>query len=304
MSKPSHAAPAGASHQAGAGAPAALTWFEGAWHSGDVPTMSARSPGAWLGASVFDGARAFAGVAPDLDRHCERVIRSARLLGMEPPITAAEIERLAWEGIAKFSPDVELYVRPFMWASVGFVIPEPTSTHFALTLEPMPLPPPTGFSACLSPYRRPATDMAPTDAKAGCLYPNVARAQADAERRGFEAAVVLDPAGNVAEFASANLFIAKDGVVATPAINGTFLNGITRQRVLALLREAGYAVEERRVTFADVLAADEVFATGNYAKVKPCIRVDDRHYQPGPVAARARDLYFAWAKAKGGAAAK
>lgn len=300
MSKPSHTASEGPHHgPAGGRALPALTWFEGAWHEGDVPTMSARSPGAWLGASVFDGARAFAGVAPDLDRHCARVIQSARVLGINPPIAAAEIERLAWEGIAKFPAGTELYVRPFIWAGVGFVIPDADSARFALTLEPMPLPSFAGFSACLSPFRRPATDMAPTEAKAGCLYPNVARAQADAESRGFEAAVMLDPAGNVAEFASANLFIAKDGVVATPAINGTFLNGITRQRVIGLLAEAGARVEERRVTFAEVLAADEVFATGNYAKVKPCIRVDDRHYQPGPVAAKARELYFAWAQAGG-----
>jgi branched-chain amino acid aminotransferase len=304
MTKPSHAAPSraasDAAHPHAGPAADALTWFEGTWHKGDLPALSVRSPGAWLGASVFDGARAFGGVAPDLDRHCARVIRSARLLGLDAPITAAEIERLAWEGIAKFPAEVALYVRPFIWASVGFVIPDPAGARFALTLEPMPLPPFTGFSACLSSFRRPATDMAPTDAKAGCLYPNVARAQGEAERRGFDAAVVLDPAGNVAEFAAANLFIAKDGVVATPAVNGTFLNGITRQRVAKLLGDAGYRVEERRVTFAEVLAADEVFATGNYAKVLPCIRVDERHYQPGPVAAKARDLYFSWAKSAGG----
>lgn len=277
----------------------AWTWFEGKWHQGDIPVMTVQSPAAWLGASVFDGARAFDGVAPDLDRHCERAIASARLFGMNPPVSAAEIERLAREGLAKFPPGAELYIRPLLWSGAGFVTPDPDSTKFALTLEPMAIPPFAGFSACLSPYRRPATDMAMTDAKAGCLYPNVARAQKDAEARGFDTAITLDPSGNVAEFISANLFIAKDGVVATPAINGTFLNGITRQRVIKLLAEAGHKVEERRVTYAQVLEADEVFATGNYAKVKPCVRVDDRHLQPGPVAQKARDLYFSWARAAG-----
>jgi branched-chain amino acid aminotransferase len=288
-------------HPPGAASPPARTWFEGRWHAGDIPVMTVQSPAAWLGASVFDGARAFDGVAPDLDRHCARVIESARLFGLKPPVTAAEIERLTWEGMAQFPPGTALYIRPLIWAGAGFVLPDPESTRFALTLEPMALPAFTGFSACLSPYRRPATDMAPTEAKAGCLYPNVARMQADAERRGFDAAIVLDPAGNVAEFATANLFIAKDRVVATPAVNGTFLNGITRQRVLMLLGAAGYRVEERRVTFADVLAADEVFATGNYAKVKPCIRVAERHFQAGPVATKARESYFAWARAASGA---
>jgi branched-chain amino acid aminotransferase len=300
MSKPSHTN-SGESHTAPAVAEtqSAITWFDGRWHQGDIPVMTVHSPAAWLGASVFDGARAFDGVAPDLARHCARVIESARLFGLKPPTTAAELERLAWEGMAKFPASTALYIRPLIWASTGFVIPDANSARFALTLEPMALPPFSGFSACLSPYRRPATDMAPTEAKAGCLYPNVARAQADAERRGFDAAIVLDPAGNVAEFASANLFIAKDGVVSTPAANGTFLNGITRQRIAKLLGEAGHRVEERRVTFAEVLAADEVFATGNYAKVKPCTRVDDRHYQAGPVARQARELYWAWAKVSG-----
>jgi branched-chain amino acid aminotransferase len=302
MTKPSHSPPqdaARSSHVQPAQSLPAWTWFEGRWHQGDIPVMTVQSPAAWLGASVFDGARAFDGVAPDLDRHCARAIESARLFGMKPPVTAAEIERLAREGMKKFDAGTALYIRPLLWSGAGFVTPDPDSTRFALTLEPMALPPFTGFSACLSPYRRPATDMAMTEAKAGCLYPNVARAQTDAERRGFDTAITLDPAGNVAEFLAANLFIAKDGTVATPAVNGTFLNGITRQRVVKLLGEAGLEVEERRVTFAEVLAADEVFATGNYAKVKPCTRVEGRDYQTGPVATKARELYFAWAKAGG-----
>src|SRR3546814_6001125 len=72
--------------------------------------------------------------------------------------------------------------------------------------------------------------MAPTDAKASCLYPNSARALNEASKRGFDNAVVLDALGNVAELATANLWIAKDGVAVTPAPNGTFLNGITKQR--------------------------------------------------------------------------
>jgi branched-chain amino acid aminotransferase len=283
-------------HAARSNALKPITWFEGAWHEGDVKVMGVQSPGAWLGASVFDGARGFEGVAPDLDRHCQRAIASAKLYGMKPPVTAAEIERLAREGLAKFPKGTEVYIRPLMWSGAGLVIPDPDSTKFALTIEPMDIPPFAGFTACLSPFRRPATDMAITDAKGGSLYPNVARSEGEAKRRGFDAAIMLDPAGNVAEFASSNLFIVKDGVVATPVVNGTFLNGITRQRIIKLLSEAGMKVEERRVTFAEVMTADEVFSTGNYAKVKPCIRVEDRRLEVGPVATKARELYFAWAR--------
>jgi branched-chain amino acid aminotransferase len=88
----------------------------------------------------------------------------------------------------------------------------------------------------------------------------------------------------------------RGGVVQTPVPNGTFLNGITKQRVAGLLTDDGYTVEEAPLTYEDVLAADEVFSTGNYGKVMPCIRLDDRTYPVGPVYKRAKDLYFDFAK--------
>jgi branched-chain amino acid aminotransferase len=250
-----------------------------------------------LGSTVFDGARYFDGVAPDLVLHCERAVRSARLIGLEPMLTGEEIAEIAWAGILRFDRHAELYIKPLFWADQGFIVPDPATTRFALSLSPSPLPPPTGFSACLSSFRRPARDMAPTEAKASCLYPNVARCVAEANGKGFDTAVVLDPCGNVAEFAYTNLFFAKDGQVHTPAINGTFLNGLTRQRVIQLLRADGVEVIERAVPYADLLAADEVFATGNYQKVGPCTRLDDKTFAPGPMAARARALYWEFARA-------
>jgi branched-chain amino acid aminotransferase len=147
----------------------------------------------------------------------------------------------------------------------------------------------------LSSYRRPHPKAAPTDAKAACLYPNAARALKEAMDKGFDNAVVLDGNGNVAELATANLWFAKDGVAVTPAANGTFLNGVTRQRVARLLRGAGVAVEERTVTWEELLAADELFSSGNYGKVLPITRIDGRDLQPGPVYTRARELYWDFA---------
>ena len=274
-----------------------VTWVDGQWLEGDPKILSARSHAVWLASVVFDGARAFAGVAPDLDRHCARVVASARFLGLAPTMTGDEIEQLAWQGIRRFPEGAELYVCPMFFAEEGFVMPDPASTRFVLSVYDAPLPPPDGFSACRSSFRRPARDMAPTEAKAACLYPNVARVGAEAKARGFDTAVVLDPSGNVAEFAYTNLFMVRDGVAHTPAINGTFLNGITRQRVIALLRDADVEVVERAIDFAELLAADEIFATGNYAKVQPCVRIEDRELSPGPVYAQARELYFAFAGA-------
>lgn len=272
------------------------TYFEGSWHEGNIPILGVRSPASWLAQVVFDGARSFDGVAPDLDLHCQRVIDSATQFGMETPISLDEMIDIAWEGIRKFPKEKALYIRPMLFAGDGFIAPEPGSTQFVMCVWDAPFPGIEGFSACISSFRRPSPETAPTEAKASCLYPNVARCLQEAARRGFDNAVVRDLNGNVAEFATANLFIAKDGVVHTPAPNGTFLAGITRQRVIQLLRGDGYEVRERRITVTDVLDADEAFSTGNYTKIMPATRIEDRDLQPGPVARTARDLYFAWSK--------
>ena len=274
----------------------ALHFIDGRWTSGNPPLLGPMSNAFWMASVAFDGARAFAGVAPDLDRHAQRLVNSARVLGLEPTLTANEIVALAWDGIGQFPAGAELYIRPLFYAEDGFVLPKPESTRFVLTIFDSPLPEPRGFSACLSETRRPTPESAPTLAKAACLYPQNAEAIRRARAKGFSNAVVLDALGQVAEFATANLFIAKDGQVHTPMPNGCFLNGITRQRVIGLLRGAGVEVIERSLAYREVQEADEVFSTGNYAKVTPLIKIDERELQPGPFYRQARELYFDWAK--------
>ena len=136
----------------------------------------------------------------------------------------------------------------------------------------------------------------PVDAKAGCLYPNNARALIEAQARGFDNCLVCDMLGNVAELATANIFMAKDGVVFTPVPNGTFLNGITRQRVIsAAARRPASRWSRRRCATADFETADEIFSTGNYSKVMPVMRIDERSLQPGPLYRKARELYWDFA---------
>lgn len=269
----------------------------GSWHEGNFPIMGPMTHAAWLGSVVFDGARYFMQRAPDLELHCQRVVTSARLLGLEPMLTGAEIAELVWCGIRRFPREAELYIRPMFYAETGFAEPEPQSTQFALALYEAPLPQTPDFAACLSSFRRPARDMAPTEAKASCLYPNVGRAVHEAKSKGFDTAIVLDACGNVAEFAYTNLFLVKDGVVHTPAPNGTFLNGITRQRVISLLRAADVSVIERPVVIEEVMEADEVFASGNWFKLGPCTRIETRHLSPGPVYTLARKLYWDFTQA-------
>ncbi len=273
-----------------------FTYIDGTWHEGNPPILGPMSHATWLSSIIFDGARAFEGVSPDLDRHCERAINSARTMGLRPMLSAGEIESLVREGIRKHGKNAELYIRPMFFAESGWIYPDPDSTRFTLSVYESPMPKPTdGCSIGLSPYRRPAPDQATTDAKASCLYPNSGRALREAEKRGFDNCVVLDPLGFVAELATANIMMAKDGVVHTPAANGTFLAGITRRRVIQLLRDAGKDVRERSITYGELQEADELFSVGNYGKVLPITRIEQRHLQPGPVYARARELYWDFA---------
>jgi branched-chain amino acid aminotransferase len=252
----------------------------------------------WLGTSVFDGARWFEGVAPDLDLHCKRVNASAIALGLRPTQTVDEMVGLTWDGLRKFDGETAVYIRPMYWAEHGGymgVPAEPSSTRFCLCLYESPMIASSGFSITVSPFRRPTLETMPTNAKAGCLYPNNGRAILEAKMRGFDNALVLDMLGNVAETATSNIFLVHDGEVVTPAANGTFLSGITRARTIALLAGQGIEVAERMVSVREFMEADEVFSTGNHSKVVPVVRVEDRHLQPGPVAKKARDLYWDYA---------
>lgn len=275
------------------------TWFEGRWHDGDLPVMRACDHGAWLGTTVFDGARFANGLAPDLRAHCDRVNRSAEALMITPTVGTDEMVALIRDGIARYDVSVALYIRPMYWALEGGpmgVLPKPGATGFCIALEDIAMPPADAATTLTTTrFRRPTLDCQVVNAKAGCLYPNNARMLAEARAKGFGNALVADAMGNVAETATANVFMVRDGEVFTPIPNGTFLAGITRARHIGLLRADGVTVHETVLSFDDFRAADEVFLSGNLHKVTPVTAFDETVYAVGPVTRRARALYWDWA---------
>jgi branched-chain amino acid aminotransferase len=275
------------------------TYIDGAWQDGNPPMMRAADHGTWLGTSVFDGARYFDGVAPDLEAHCARVNASARALAMTPTVGVAEMIEIIREGLRPYPKDAAVYIRPMYWATeAGYmtVAADPDSTAFAVCLEEIPMAPATATATLgRTRFRRPTLDSAVVNAKAGCLYPNNARMLMEAKAQGYSNALVADALGNVAETATSNIFIVRDGEVLTPVPNGTFLAGITRARHLTNLRAAGMPVQETVLSFDDVRAADEVFMSGNMSKVTAVTEFDGTHYQVGPVTGRVREMYWDWA---------
>lgn len=279
------------------------TYFDGQWHEGDIAIMRAADHGSWLGSTVFDGARYVNGMAPDLEAHCARVNRSAEALMITPTVATQEMVGIIREGLTAYQKEAAIYIRPMYWGIDGdptAIIPSPDRTGFAICLEEIPMPP-EGASTTLTRtrFRRPVLEDAVVNAKAGCLYPNNARMLAEARAKGFGNALVADALGNVAETATANVFMVKDGVVFTPIANGTFLAGITRARHMANLRADGVDVREAVLSFEDFHAADEVFLTGNMSKITPVTAFDDTSYPVGPITRRARTLYWEWAASAG-----
>lgn len=271
-------------------------------------TISVFDRGVQYGDAVYDAARTFGGQPFKLREHIDRLYRSCSYTRMPLRMTADEMEKQTREvlehNLPLSGPDGEAMI---WWSvtrgvsSVARLIGESQEATVIIYTFPVPF---KAFAKWVTRGARVVTS-ATRRTPAQCLDPrakvsnrmNHILADLEAKAADPEAySLMLDLNGNVAEFATANLFIAKGGVAHTPAPNGCFLNGITRQRVIRLLRQAGIEVVERRVTFAEVLDADEVFSTGNFAKVLPCIKVEGRNYQPGPVYRKAHELYFKFAE--------
>ncbi len=275
------------------------TYYNGTWHEGDTAIMSAGDHGAWLGSSVFDGARFVHGVAPDLEAHCARVNRSAEALMLNPTVSTEDMVAIVWEGLKLYPKDAAVYIRPMYWGIHGditAIVPQKDETGFCICLEEIPLAPAeASVTLTRTQFRRPVLEDAVVNAKAGCLYPNNARMLVEARSKGFNNALVTDAMGNVAETATANVFMAKDGEVFTPIPNGTFLSGITRGRHITNMRADGIKVHETVLTYADFEAADEVFMSGNMNKVTAVTAFDEVQYQAGPITRRVREMYWDWA---------
>lgn len=274
------------------------TYFEGQWHEGDVPIMRAADHGSWLGTTVFDGARFVNGLIPDLLPHCQRVNHSAEALLITPTMGAEDMVAIIREGLKTYDMGTAVYIRPMYWALDGgptAVAPQPGSTGFAICLEEIPFNAAGTTTLTTTRFRRPVMEDAVVNAKAGCLYPNNARMLMEARAKGFGNALVADAMGNVAETATANIFMVRDGVTFTPIPNGTFLAGITRARHIKNMQANGMEVRETILTFDDFRAADEVFLSGNMAKVTPVTAFDDIQYQEGPVTRQVREMYWDWA---------
>jgi branched-chain amino acid aminotransferase len=271
----------------------AFHYIDGKWVDGNPLVMQVWDHAMWLGAAVFDGARSFEGVAPDLNLHCQRTLRSAAALGLRSPFEAGKIEEIIREGIAKFPKGTPLYLRPFLWSKDGWMDPDPATTQIIITVIEYPMPDRPGHErrllkeAAASPEtRRPTPRPSASTRRPAAPAPRRSRAASRTPSCWIRSAT--SPSS-----ARANLWIAKDGAAHTPCERH-----VQRHHPPARDQTAAQGRPPKcRRTPKDIHDADEVFMTGNYARSTRS-PVEDRDLQPGPVYRKARELY--WEFAHGG----
>jgi branched-chain amino acid aminotransferase len=271
-------------------------WFDGKmvpWREAKIHVLT---HGLHYASAVFEGMRAYDGNIFELTRHNERLHASAKLLGFSIPFSVAELDK-ASNAVVQANGFMNAYVRPVAWRGseqMG-VSAQQSKIHVAIASWEWPsyFSPELrdkGIKLAMSKWRRPAPDTAPTSSKAAGLYMICTLSKHAAEAEGWHDALMLDYRGQLAEATGANLFLVKDGVIHTPTPD-CFLNGITRQTVIALAAKRGIKVVERAMWPEELKTADEIFVTGSAAEVTAIGQIADHHYTVGPITRQLRDDY-------------
>lgn len=277
-------------------------WIDGKmvdWRDAKIHILS---HGLHYASSVFEGERLYNGHIFKGPEHSARLIRSAEILGMNMPWSAAEIDSIKDE-VIKANQLTDAYIRPVVWrgAEQMGISAQQTKTHMAVAAwewgsyfdeEKRE----KGIRLKTSKWRKPAPDTAPTESKAAGLYMIGTMSKHAVEAEGYDDALMLDYRGYVAEASGANLFAVRDGVLKTP-IADCFLNGLTRQSVMALAEKLGITVEETRIMPEELGDYQEIFLTGTAAELTAVGQIDDLTFEVGPVTRKLRDAYEEWVRA-------
>lgn len=254
------------------------------------------------GSCVFEGERAYNGKIFKSHEHSQRLVKSAQILGMDMPMTADELDAVKIE-VMKKNNVTDCYIRAVAWrgAEQMGISAQATKTHIAVCVWDWPSYFSTekrenGIKLKTGPWRRPAPDTAPTQAKAAGLYMICTISKHAVEKEGYDDALMLDYRGFVAEATGANIFLIKNGEVYTPPAD-CFLNGITRQTLIALCKENGITLHERHIKPEELGDFEECFLTGTAAEVTAVGSIDHHKFTVGPVVRKLRDAYEALVRA-------
>ncbi|MBI1328415.1 MAG: branched-chain amino acid aminotransferase [Alphaproteobacteria bacterium] len=273
-------------------------WYDGKlmpWRDAKTHVLT---HGLHYASCVFEGQRLYNGRIYKLEEHTRRLFKSAEILGMKIPYTEDEINRANYEA-AEAQGIQDGYVRPvvFRGSEMMAVSAQTTKIHVAIAVWQWPsyFDPKEklkGIRLDISDWKRPAPDTAPTQAKAAGLYMICTMSKHAAEAKGYHDAMMFDYRGYVAEATGANIFFVKDGSLHTPTPD-CFLNGITRQSVMALARSRQIPVVERHIKPDELTGFSECFLTGSAAEVTPVAEIGPHRFTPGQISETLMNDYAA-----------
>jgi branched-chain amino acid aminotransferase len=271
-------------------------WFNGemiAWADAKVHVLT---HGLHYGSSVFEGERAYGGKIFKTKEHTQRFRASANILDFDLPFTDDEIIKAKDQVVAAMGGG-DQYVRPvaFRGSEMMAVSAQNNTIHVAIATWAWPsmFDPETkmkGIRLDIADYRRPDPMCAPVHAKAAGLYMICTISKHKAEKKGYADAMMLDWQGRVAECTGANIFFVRDGAIHTP-IADCFLNGITRQTVIALAKDQGMDVIERRIMPEELSTFNECFVVGSAAEVTPVAEIGPYTFKPANMSRTMMDAY-------------
>jgi branched-chain amino acid aminotransferase len=271
-------------------------WFNGEivpWKDAKVHVLT---HGLHYGSSVFEGERAYDGVIFKSAEHSIRFRKSAEIMDFEIPYSVEELNA-AKDKVVALNGGGDQYVRPVAWrgSEMMAVSAQHNKIHVAIATWAWPsmFDPETkmkGIKLDIADYRRPDPQCAPVHAKAAGLYMICTISKHKAEKKGYADAMMLDWQGRVAECTGANIFFTRDGAIHTP-IADCFLNGITRQTVIALAREQGLEIIERRIMPDELSSFNECFIVGSAAEVTPVAEIGPYGFKPGNISRTMMDAY-------------
>jgi branched-chain amino acid aminotransferase len=271
-------------------------WFNGEivpWKEAKVHVLT---HGLHYASSVFEGERAYDGVIFKTTEHSVRLRKSAEIMDFEIPYSVEELNA-AKDKVVELNGGGDQYVRPVAWrgSEMMAVSAQHNKIHVAIATWAWPsmFDPETkmkGIKLDIADYRRPDPACAPVHAKAAGLYMICTISKHKAEKKGYADAMMLDWQGRVAECTGANIFFTRDGAIHTP-IADCFLNGITRQTVMALAREQGLEIIERRIMPEELSTFNECFIVGSAAEVTPVAEIGPYSFKPGNISRTMMDAY-------------
>ena len=262
-------------------------WMNGTFVPWKEATSHVITQGLHYASSVFEGERAYSGKIFKSEEHTKRLFNSANIIGMKIPYTEEEINK-AKDDLIKKMDKKNCYIRPVVWRGsqqmglstnnadihVAIALWDDWASYFKIEDRL------SGLRLITSPWRRPAPDTVPYEAKASGPYIICTMSKQFAEDKGYNDALMLDYRGYVAEGTGANIFFIKNKEIHTP-IPDCFLNGITRQTVISLVREKGFKLIEKHILPSDIENYDEAFLTGTAAEITPIKSINQITYNVG-----------------------